>query len=61
MSAVVLYRQVTSEHRTRFTKRAHIHWSLASLQSVTVGWNDTQVKETIRFNFHPIELFNERV
>lgn len=41
MYAAVLYRQVTSQHRTWFTKRAQIHWSLTSLQSVAVGWNDT--------------------
>uniref|UniRef100_A0A3P8SUU7 BolA-like protein 3 n=1 Tax=Amphiprion percula TaxID=161767 RepID=A0A3P8SUU7_AMPPE len=36
MFAAVLYRKVTSQHRTRFTKRAQIHWSPASLQSMVI-------------------------
>lgn len=37
MLAVVLYRQVTSQHRTWFTKRTQINHSLASLQSMAMG------------------------
>lgn len=38
--AVVLYRQVTPQRRTRFTKRAQILWSLTSPQTMAQFWND---------------------
>ena len=49
MFAMVLNRQVTSQHRTWFTKGAQLHWSLASLQSMAMGWNDTEVNEVTMF------------